>query len=154
MTRSDRVHQNANVSDRPGGDIGFSTKPTFDTKAYPHPWDDLIGQMRGALSHAPGAARGAKPAPLAGKRDQLFMGAVSAAQTHKAVGQDAAFEKGLELLFDKLRQARTGLRFDLGEEGLELFLDHLIHSRFLRAPPLVVKGNGVASRRRLKRLAL
>ena len=65
----------------------------------------------------------------------------------------AAFEIGLELVFDKLRQARTGFRFDLGEEGLELFLDHLIQGCFFRAPPFVVKGNGVASRRRLNRWA-
>jgi len=28
-----------------------------------HAWDDLINQVGSALSHAPGAARGAKPAP-------------------------------------------------------------------------------------------
>jgi len=49
--------------------------------------------------------------------------------------QDAAFTKGLELVFEKLRRARSGFRFDLGEEGLELFLHHLIERRFLRAPP-------------------
>ena len=31
------------------------------------------------------------------------MGALGAAQAHKAVGQNAAFEKGIELVFDKLR---------------------------------------------------
>ena len=67
--------------------------------------------------------------------------------------QDAAFEKGIELVFDKLRQARTGFRFDLGEEGLQLFLHHLIERRFLRVPPLVGKGSRVASRRRLQRSA-
>ena len=30
------------------------------------------------------------------------MGAVGATQAQEAVGQDAAFEKGIELLFDKL----------------------------------------------------
>jgi hypothetical protein len=44
--------------------------------------------------------------------------AVSAARVQKTVRQDATFEIGLELVFDKLRQARTGLRFDVGEEGL------------------------------------
>ena len=78
--------------------------------------------MRGALRHAPRAARGAKPAPLAGKRHQLLVRAVRTAHAQKAVRQDAAFEIGLELVFDKLRQARTGFRFDLGKESLELFL--------------------------------
>ena len=44
-----------------------------------HVRDDLIDQVRGALNHAPGAARGAKSATLAGKRDQLLMGALTAA---------------------------------------------------------------------------
>jgi len=102
-----------------------------------HARDDLIDQVRGALRHAPRAARGAKPASLAGKRHQLLVGAISAAHAQKTVGQDAAFEKGLELVFDKRRQARTGFCFNLGEEGLKLFLHHLIERRFLRAPPLV-----------------
>ncbi|MGH8609996.1 MAG: hypothetical protein ACREX9_22080 [Gammaproteobacteria bacterium] len=37
-------------------------------------------------------------------------------------GLDAAFEKGIELLFDKLWLARPGLKLDLGQEGLEVFL--------------------------------
>ena len=96
---------------------------------------------------------GQNPQRLQGKCDQLLIGAPGAAQAQKAVRQDAAFEKGIELVFDKLRQARPGLRFDLGQEGLELFLDQLIQGRFFRAPSLVVQGNGVASRRRLNRWA-
>ena len=68
-----------------------------------HPRDDVIDQVGSCFGHAPGAARGAKSAPLTGKRYQLLMGAVTAAQAQKAVGQDAAFEKGIKLVFDKLR---------------------------------------------------
>ena len=77
------------------------------TLALPHrhPRDDVIDQAGSGLRHAPGAARGAKPASLAGKRDQLLIGTPGAAQAQKAVRQDAAFEKGIELVFDKLRQA-------------------------------------------------
>ena len=75
------------------------------------------------------------------------MRAVRAAHAQKTVRQDAAFEIGLELVFDKLRQARAGLGFDLGEEGRDLFLHHLIERRLFRAPPFVAKGNTVASRR-------
>jgi hypothetical protein len=57
----------------------------------------------GGFRHAPRAAGGAKAAPLAGKRDQLLMGALGAAQTQKPVREDAALEKGVELGFDKLR---------------------------------------------------
>jgi hypothetical protein len=38
-----------------------------------------------------------------------------------SVRQNAAFEKSLELVFDKLRQAHTVLRLDLSEERLEMF---------------------------------
>ena len=75
------------------------------------------------------------------------MHAAGTAHAQKTMCQDAAFEIGLELVFAKLRQARTGFRFDLGEEGLELFLHHLVERRFLRTPPLVGKGSTVASRR-------
>jgi len=93
---------------RPGGDIGFSTKPTFDTKADPHLSDDLIDQVCSALRYAPPPTRRAKPAPLAGKRHQLLMRTARTAHAQKTVRQYAAFEIGLELVFDKLRQARTG----------------------------------------------
>jgi hypothetical protein len=64
------------------------------------------------------------------------MGALGTAYSPETVGEDAALEKGLELVFDKRRQARPGLRLDLREEGLELFPHHLIQGRFFRAPPL------------------
>ena len=75
------------------------------------------------------------------------MRAARTAHAQKAVRQYAAFEIGLELVFDKLRQARAGFRFHMGKEGLQLFLHHLIERRFFRAPPLVGKGGRVASRR-------
>ncbi len=57
------------------------------------------------------------------------MGAVSATHAQKAVRQYLAFEIGLELVFDKLRQARAGLGFNLGEEGAQVFLHHLLVPR-------------------------
>ncbi len=36
------------------------------------------------------------------------------------------FEKAIELLFDKLWQARPGLKLDLGKESLEVFLYQLV----------------------------
>ena len=61
-----------------------------------------IDQVGRGFRHAPRPAGGAKPAPLAGKGHQLLMGALGAAQAQKAVGEDAAFEKGIELVFDKV----------------------------------------------------
>lgn len=48
--------------------------------AHRHPRDDVIDQVGSGFCHAPGAARGAKPTPLTGKRYQLLMGAVTAAR--------------------------------------------------------------------------
>ena len=50
------------------------------------------------------------------------MAAPGTAQAQKPVGKDAAFEKRVELVFDKLRQARGTLGFDFGEERFEMFL--------------------------------
>ncbi|MCC6608911.1 MAG: hypothetical protein IT515_04445 [Burkholderiales bacterium] len=51
--------------------------------------------------------------------------------------QNATFEKGPELVFDKLRQARAGPNFDLSEERLEMFPHQAMQGRLLRPPPLV-----------------
>ena len=51
-----------------------------------HAGEDVIDQVGGCLRHAPGAAGGAKPPPLAGKGDELLMGPVCATQVQKAVG--------------------------------------------------------------------
>ena len=52
--------------------------------------------------------------------------------------QDAAFEKGVELVLDKPRQACAGLGLDLGEEGLKIFPHQAMQDRLFRPPPLVV----------------
>ena len=67
-----------------------------------HPWDDIVDQVRSALCHTPCPAGGAKPAPLAGEGQQLLVAALTTAQPQKAVGEDAAFEKGIEHVFDKV----------------------------------------------------
>jgi|GEM_PF-1943680 len=46
--------------------------------------------------------------------------------------------EGIELLFDKLGQARPGLKLDLGQKGLKVFLNQLVKDGFFGAPPLVV----------------
>ena len=67
----------------------------------------------------------------------LLVCAVSTAHAQKSVRQNAASEKGLELVFDKLRQARAVLRLDLSEERLEVFAHQTMQDRLLRPPPLV-----------------
>ena len=87
-------------------------------------------------------ARRAEPAPLAAERDQLVMAAVAAAQAQaqEAVGQDAAFKKGLALVLDKLRQVGAGSVFGLGEEGRRVLLHQAVQRGLFRAMTLVVNG--------------
>jgi len=71
------------------------------------------------------------------KTPQLLVRAVSTVHAQKTVRQNPAFENGLELVFDKLRQARAGLGLDLSEERLEVFAHQTMQDRLLRPPPLV-----------------
>ena len=52
----------------------------------------MIRQMRSALRHAPGVARGAHAAALAGECEKEVVPTVITAGTRKAVGKDATFE--------------------------------------------------------------
>ncbi|MGH8489338.1 MAG: hypothetical protein ACREXS_10880 [Gammaproteobacteria bacterium] len=56
----------------------------------------------------------------------------------RPVGEDAALEKGVELLFDKLGQSRPGLQLDLGQEGLEVFSYQLVEDGVFGTPAFVV----------------
>ena len=51
-----------------------------------------IRQMRSALHHAPGVARGAHASAFAGECDKEVVPTVITAGTRKAVGKDATFE--------------------------------------------------------------
>jgi hypothetical protein len=82
----------------------------------------VIDQDRRRLGHAPCPTRGAEPPSLARERDQLLVGTRVTTHTQEAVGDDAAFLVRLEVILDELRQTRPGVRVDLSEEGLELFL--------------------------------
>ena len=66
------------------------------------------------------------------------MGALFATQAQKTVGQNPTIEKSIELVFDKIGQTRSGLRLDLGEECLEVFLYQLIERRLFGTPPFVM----------------
>lgn len=63
------------------------------------------------------AARGAEPPSLAREGDQLLVSTLGTRQPQKSVRQDAAFQIRLELVFDKLRYARPGVRHGLRRDG-------------------------------------
>ena len=70
------------------------------------------------------------------------MAAVTAAQAQEAVGQDAAFEEGVELVLHELRQVGSGCRFGLGEEGRGVLLNQPVQRGLFRAVAFVVdRGN-------------
>jgi hypothetical protein len=64
--------------------------------------------------------------------------AVCAAQAQEAVGKDAAFEEGVELVFDELRQVAPGGHLCLGDEGGGVLLHQAVQRGQFRAVTLVV----------------
>ena len=63
-----------------------------------------------AMRRAP--QEGQNPRRLQAKATSFSWRALGAAQAQKAVGEDAAFEEGIELVFDEVGQARAGLSLD------------------------------------------
>ena len=66
------------------------------------------------------------------------MAAVTAAQPQEAVRQDAAFEEGVELVLDELRQVGTGGLFGLSEERRGMLLHQAVQRGLLGAVSHVV----------------
>ncbi len=114
--------------------------------AYRNPRDDVVHQVGRRLRHAPGPARGAKAPALATEGQQLVVPAIPAAQPQEAVGQDAAFEEGVELVFDELRQVGAGSVFGLGEESRCMLLHQAVQRGLLRAVARVVHQGAIAMR--------
>jgi hypothetical protein len=83
--------------------------------------------------HPASAARRAKSAALAAEGDELVVAALAAAQPQEAVGQDAAFEEGVELVLDELRLLSAGSVFGLGEEGRGVLLNQAVQHGLLGA---------------------
>jgi hypothetical protein len=64
----------------------------------------FVHQVRGALGHSPAAAGRAESALLTRKCDEFFELTVLTLKSQEPMGQNPAFEKGLELLSDVLGQ--------------------------------------------------
>ena len=71
------------------------------------------------------------------------MAAVAAAQSQKAVSEDAAFEAGVELVLDELRQVGAGRGFGLGEEGRAMLLHQAVQRGLLWAVALAVDRDAI-----------
>ena len=61
------------------------------------------------------------------------MPAVTAAKTQEAAREDAAFEKGVELVLDELRQIGAGGGCGLGDEGRGVLLHQAVQGGLLGA---------------------
>ena len=53
---------------------------------------------------------------LVTERQQLVVPALAAAQAQESVGEDAAFEEGVEFVFDELRQSGAGAGLGVRDE--------------------------------------
>ena len=71
------------------------------------------------------------------------MAAVAAAQAQEAVCQDAAFEEGVELVFDELRQVGSGGHLCLGDEGSRVLLHQSVQRGLFRAVTLMVDRGAI-----------
>ena len=88
---------------------------------------------------------GQNPRRLQLQGDELVVAAVAAAQTQEAVGQDAAFEEGVELVLDEMRQVGSGGRLSLRQEGRGVQLHQAVQRGLFWAVALVV-NRGAARR--------
>ena len=71
------------------------------------------------------------------------MAAVAAAQAQEAMRQDAAFEEGVELVFDELRQLGAGSVFGLSEESRGVLLHQAVQRGLFRAMAFVVDRGAI-----------
>lgn len=74
------------------------------------------------------------------------MPTVAVAQPQEAAHQDAAFEEGIELVLDELRQVGAGGGFDFGEDGRCVLLYPAVQRRLLRAVTLPWSGAPAGAR--------
>jgi hypothetical protein len=111
--------------------------------------NDLVGQVRGHLRHAPCIAGGTDAATLAGEGQEPVVPAVGAAQPSEAVGQDPAAEVAAKVALhpggDPPAHGVGVLR--LGEEGLQMMLDHRVQRCFGGAAGAIDGTGGVIRRR-------
>lgn len=77
--------------------------------------------------------------------DELAVATVGAAQPQKAKRKDAAFEKGVELILDELRQVSAGRVLHMREAGLDMILHHPVQGSLLRAAAFVLNPGSIGS---------
>jgi hypothetical protein len=86
---------------------------------------------------------GKKPARLATERHPLVAAAVATAQAPEAVGQDAAFEEGVDLVLDELRQIGACSVFGPRTEGRGVLLHRAVQRGLFLAVSLVVDRGAI-----------
>jgi len=71
------------------------------------------------------------------------MAALAVAQPQEAVGQDAAFDEGVELVLDEARQLRFGVGLGAGDEAGRMVLHQAVQHGLLWAVAFVVQRGAV-----------
>ncbi|MDP2006843.1 MAG: hypothetical protein Q8K45_14295 [Rubrivivax sp.] len=71
------------------------------------------------------------------------MAAVAAAQAQEAAGKDAAFEEGVKLAFEEVRQVCPGGHPLIGDEGSGVLLHWAVQRGLLRAVTLAVDRGAI-----------
>ncbi len=94
-------------------------------------WKDAIHKMSSRIGHAATRARRTETSPLTRERDKPIGAAGLAAYAQEPSAQDPALQKRAKLALHEARHRPT--RFlCLGQEGLEVLLDHAIKESLLR----------------------
>ena len=81
---------------------------------------------------------GKKPPALAAEGQQLVVAARAAAQPQEPVGQDAALQEGVELVFDEPRQFTAGTGLSVRDEAAHVLLHQAVQRGLLGTVALVV----------------
>ena len=123
----------------PAQPLGYGQHPL----AHRQGWEDVIDPVGGGLGHAPGVARGADAAALAGEGHEEIVAALATACAGEAIGQDAALQVASEFALHI-----AGYRVPIAvarpcEVGLQVLLDEAVEDGLLGAATGV--GSGSAS---------
>ena len=105
-----------------------------------HVGEDVVDQVRGAFSHAPPATTQTEPAPFAREGHEPLGRAARAPEPREAARQEAAAQERPELRFDEPRNALVAQARGLGEEALDMRVDHRMDGGGTRVAWRVLDG--------------
>ena len=106
-------------------------------------WEHTVYQVCGCVGHAAPAAGWAEASSLAREGHKLLISAVFAANSDKAIAEQATFQEPAKFPLHEDRHATVALR-GLGKKGLEILLYHFVEERILGCTALVLDGGNLS----------